>query len=508
MNPTTAKRSKLHSYFNDFISNRTFFVRAFSAGAISQFFIFFLQIVRSKFAAITVGTEGVGLWGATQAITNSLSSVTTFGVASGVPVLAAERWDPQDFRPILRGIACSSVLTFGGSLVVGLIASPFSSSLAMLILGSRDYWWIILAALFANPFLNCGIVLSSHLQGMAQLRSQTLLWLVGHGFLTVLCIVGILAFGSVGLAIAWVTYGFFSFTFSIFFLHRSVGTGAIVTLATEVRTLKLESVRSYFLELLPYVNSSLATSLLIAISSLAIRAVVLERFGIGLLGVFVSAVGISAALSTLFQSVFGTYAVPHLSNFKQDHGEFVYESNKAAKLIFLFSLPCLFIVSVFSPSIVQLLFSSDFIEASPVVQIYIAGELLQLLLWNFVIYFNLTKSPKTITIAKFSEIVVFVAFAFYLIPTLGLNGVGLAYILGGLSGLAVYIMICRRLVIKLFRLQDILGWAAGFGCLLANWHSSLSLSIVFMTIAMALSSYWAFQAWFRENSGGSKIGTS
>jgi|GEM_PF-5289315 len=486
-------------------TNRSFLIRALSAAVVSNASVFVLQIVRSKVAALLTGTSGVGLWGATQSLSNSLLSFSTLGVTAGFPILVAESWEPENKSITVKKLAALLFLVFGFSSLIGIILVPFSGTIAEYALGDVTHWWLVVLALFANPFLACGLVIASALQGMAFLRTQTLLWILGHGGLTVLCIAGTLLYGAIGLSTAWLLYGFVSSGLAFYLLSRAIGKGAFCELVAGILRPTREMLTASALSIFPFARSSAFLTVLMSLSNLSVRMIVLNRAGLSELGLFASVAGVSGTVTALVQTIVSTYAIPQLTSSKKADRGHLAETNKLLNVVFLLSFPAITIVSLFAPEALTALFSSEFTSATDLARLYFVGELLQLLSWNLVMFFNVSKLPGRVSVAKGIEYLIFLLLAAVLFSNTGILGLGIAYVAAGLVGFATLLILASKRVASIFRLSDVLVWLIGFLSLIAIQQGLLWVGVLLSGTAVAICLIGFYRS-YRQNAPEVELG--
>ena len=468
------------------MASQSFLVRAISAGALANASAFILQIVRSKMVALLTGTEGVGFWGATQSLSNSLISITTLGIPNGVPVSIAESWNRDENLRVLKSLSATICSVFGLSLVIGIVASPFAKVISSAVLGSEDSYWIVLLALFANPFAAVGLVIACALQGMAMLRAQMALWIVGHGLLTAMCVGSTFIFGTTGISVAWLLYGPVSFALAIVVFYQAIGAESFSRFLESFRVMSTVEIRGAVSKLIPFIRTGATVAILMALSTFTVRIMILNRTGLSELGLFVSVAGISASITTLVQSILSTYAIPNLSNNQNSTERLHSETNKLINTIFLSSFPVLITASVFAEQVLAILFSKDFMPAGDLVRLYLSGELVQLFSWSFVIYFNVLKRPGRISLAKSAEYSVFILVAMSALPIVGILGVGAAYLVSGASAVLAFLLLVPRQCSQIVTVIDILIWIGGFTSLILLQQRMVNTGLFVGGVAMTM----------------------
>jgi antigen flippase len=189
---------------------------------------------------------------------------------------------------------------------------------------------------------------------------------------------------------------------------------------------------------------------LAAVSALVLRLLIESEFGRAGTGEFQAAFVIATYLVTLVFTAYATDYLPLLSGLRDDPARLNQATNTQLMVGILLTAPAIMALIALAPVAVSALYSGSFEQAPDVLRLMLLGEVARLAGWT-VSYILIAKSiPLFIAMEVIYNGLVIGATAL-LIPSLELEGTGVAYLIAQLCGLAAALVFAR--MVSGFRLS-------------------------------------------------------
>lgn len=392
--------------------------------------------MRNKLTAILLGSSGIGLIGLYQSLTSLVESATNLGLtSSAVRELGSARGNEDPSRAsfvssVLR--RSTWILGSAGWLITGLLAVPLSV-------------WAFSAPDRAREITALGgLVLLASITGARNAILQ------GHQRLRDLALVGI--FSSLGGLILSVTLYWFYGEKGI--IPALLGTALISFAFASYFAAKIPvqhpsyDWRTYWTELRSLATLGFAFMLggiLIALVAVIIRALVVRQLGIDANGLYQAAAGLTGMFAGFILNAMALDFFPRLSSVAGDNSAMTRLVNEQTEIGVLLALPGLVATLAFAPWILRLLYSPEFLPASPLLIAMFVGCFAQVVGWPLGFIARAKGAVRWMIIPETFITLLHLALAILLLPRLGLAGVAYAFTISWLCYIFVMWGVARRL---------------------------------------------------------------
>jgi O-antigen/teichoic acid export membrane protein len=445
------------------------------------------NLLRAKIVAVTLGPAGVG---AASVIDQVAILIAQFAACSlplaGVKFLSAadsesheefERLYSAFFRVLLllslAGTSLSVIIVLWRPAILGPDLARYRSAAVL--------------GLLAIPAMNLTVLLTNAIAASRRTRASALYGLAISITLTVFCWGGITLAGFHGYYLANLAAMIAAVAGGTIYLWQRQHVHLLTT-ANPFHQLRQYS------GVMKFSGAMYITSLTSPLSDLLVRYAVLETGGLFTTGLFQAAVGLSLILRNVMRPSFSLFLTPVL-NRKTAAGEKLREAATFLRvltaLIGAGALPLV----LFPKWWLLLVYSHRFESAAPFVYLFVLGISIQVLASvNIALLLGLDDAPAYVSAIIVSDIAT-ALFAWWLAPTLGLLGVGLAFILDGAVAfiLAEWCLWSRHKLI----VHRSIGWMppavlaiiGAAGTIAARWDASSGTTD---TLKVALCAIFAF----------------
>jgi PST family polysaccharide transporter len=170
------------------------------------------------------------------------------------------------------------------------------------------------------------------------------------------------------------------------------------------------------------------SAVVLSVSELAVRLAIQHTSGVVELGLFSAAWAVGVYYLNFLMVATSTEFFPRLSASFDDVSDRNSAINRQIQALCIVAAPIVVILSAFCPWILQIMYSSQFVEATQLVRLMIIGDVLRLSVYPLGFVLIAASHGRSYFLLKLTEGVVFAVLAAVLLPALGLKGVGFAHI--------------------------------------------------------------------------------
>ena len=376
-------------------------------------------IVRSKITAVLLGPAGFGLMGLFMSILNLAQSVAAVGVnSSGVRQIAAAVGTGDEAR-IARTAAVLRWASLGLGLAGGLILAALAVPVARLTFGDGER-----AA--AVAILGVAVLLrvvadgyGALLQGLRRIADIARINVLGAATGAVATIALVYLFGETGVAPSLVV---------------STGLAAALSFwyARKVRFARARVTRAVFAEessaLVRLGFAFMASGMLMMGAAYAVRLVVVRELGLEAAGFYQAAWAIGGMYVGFVLDSMASDFYPRLTAAIDDHEACNRLVNEQAQISLLLAGPGVLATVVFAPLVVSMLYSQAFGEAVELLRWLCLGAALRVITWPMGFIIVARAQQRIFLAVEIAYVAVYLALAWLLVGTFGLDGSGIAFL--------------------------------------------------------------------------------
>lgn len=248
-------------------------------------------------------------------------------------------------------------------------------------------------------------------------------------------------------------------------------------------------------------SAFMVAGIVLTLGQLVVRTLIQNEVGAEELGYFQAAWAISMTYIGFVLSAMGMDYYPRLTAVINDHEKVNRLVNEQTEVAILLAGPVLLGMLALAPWVIQLLYSAEFAPAVTVLRWQILGDALKIMSWPLGFVILAAGAGKTYVIAESAGVSAFVFVTWLIVPTLGVEGAGISFLVMYLVYLPIVFWLVRRrtgfqwswsvirnfLVLMLFAILtfSISSWDQFSGMLVGLF---LALGFGFMTIRILVRS--------------------
>jgi PST family polysaccharide transporter len=190
-------------------------------------------------------------------------------------------------------------------------------------------------------------------------------------------------------------------------------------------------------------SAFVANAGLAALGALAVRLIIESNLGRSATGEFQAAFALASYYVGFLVASFAIDYMPFLSEIGAMPARLNRIVNTQLAFAILVAVPVIMIVLIAAPTIVPLFYSAEFGESTALLRIMLLGEIARVAWWT-IGYLLVARNAPLFVIAELLYNVVLVGATAALVPSLGIEGTALAYLVAQVVGLAGVLALAAR----------------------------------------------------------------
>lgn len=400
-----------------------------------QVFQIIIQVIRSKFIAVLLGTTGMGIAGLLNSTISLIAILTNFGLrTSAVKSIAIAKEAENEERVSTISIVLNRLVWITG-ILGALVTLVLSSWLSQITFGNHNYTiafiWISITLLFTQISNGQKAIL----QGLKKIKYLAYANLYGSIIGLFITLPLYYKLGIDGIVPGIIITSIITMTISSVFKSKIklkyIKVSRIRTIAESKNMLSLGLVLSL-------------SGIITTITSYVIRIFIGQIGGVEEVGLYTAGIAIIATYFGLVFNAMSTDYLPRLSAVVQKKDLFTQTINHQAEIAILILSPILLVFMVYIKWAVILLYSSKFIAITGMIQWAVIGIYFKALSWCLSYSVIVKGKPKIFFINElFSNIYILllnILFYYYL----GFDGLGISFLIGYILYFIQFLIVVKR----------------------------------------------------------------
>ncbi|MGZ5027593.1 MAG: O-antigen translocase [Methylobacter sp.] len=377
-----------------------------------------IGIVRTKVMAMFLGPSGVGLMGLYGSIIELTVSIAGLGINSSGVRQIAEAAGSSDTEKIARTAAVlRRISTFLGVLAA-IILLVFSGPVSTLTFGDDQHAAAVALLSIAVFFNLVSAGQGALIQGMRRISDMAKMGILGTLFGTLINILVIYFLREEGVALSFVLVAAMSILTSWWYSRK---------IQIKTPTISASQVGQEAAALLKLGFAFMASGLLMAGATYAVRLIVVRKVGFDAAGLYQAAWALGGLYIGFILQAMGADFYPRLTAIAKDNTECNRVVNEQAHVSMLLAGPGVVATLTFAPLVIALFYTPKFEGAVEILRWLCLGMTLRVISWpmGFII---VAKNVQNLLI--FSELawtIVYLGLAWACVSSFNLQGAGIAF---------------------------------------------------------------------------------
>lgn len=391
-------------------------------------------LIRNKALALIVGAQGFGIWGLFNTYIEMLSQVALVGLdQSGARQIAKNATDRENVGKSIYVTTRAIVVI---ALVVTCISVVLSRFFSKTIIGTDDYivaFIVISFAILFNSIFKCN---SSILIGLGLVKALARSQIIGAISGSFISIAVVYLFRDKGIAICVMAVPFIAAITTGYFVRK-----------VELKPIYpgLEETKRELSALISIGVAFSAAGIIATVMTYISRVYLTNTFNLETVGIYQASWTISNLYIGVILNAMGVDLMPRLMRVHDDNIAMNRLVNEQMELGLLIASLGVIGILAFSPLLLKLLYSGDFVQGSSIIQWQVLGVSLRVLAFPFS-YAIMAKARSLIFVS--------IQFVFWIMEFLllvlfsnlfGFDGLGINYPLGYIIYFTLTLWACKRL---------------------------------------------------------------
>lgn len=415
--------------------NKSFYGIVRSTGLLggSQVVTILVNIVRNKVIAILLGSVGLGLISIYQSIIDLIKSVSTIGIeTAGIKDIAST----QNEEELIETVSVMKQGIFFLSCIGSILCIAFCYPISIWAFDSDKYYLqiaLLSVCVFFN-ILNAGeMLILQGLQKVSYIVKSTIIWNI---LSLVISIPLFFLFNINAIVLVFIVISIITYITNRFFREK-IELKFVILPKSTIFTRGKKILKTGIFILLTTIQTQFTLFLL--------KSLIIDKLGLVSLGLVQASWTITNVYITLILSAMGSDFYPKLSAIINKNTRVRRLINEQVYFILLVSVPVVIFLLICSKLVLNILYSSDFELANTLLHWILVGSFVKALSWVF--GFVLISKEKGF-LFLFTDILfslIYLVISFYLLPSLGIDAIGIGYLIGYLIYLGVVYLVSRRI---------------------------------------------------------------
>jgi PST family polysaccharide transporter len=451
----------------------------------SQVLNILIGIIRTKAIALFLGLDGVGLMGMYQSIISVLGNVFGLGIGNSGVRQVAEKVAVGDTTRIARTVKILTGLSWVLGLIGMFLTIVLSSRLSVWTFGDESHSAAIVLLSGTLLFSTVTTAYSAVLQGMRRISDIAKITVIGAFLGTVFSLPIIYVWHQKAIVPALVVIAFMAMV-PVFFFYKKLKFESVALTLTDI----IHDARG----LLSLGFVFMYTGVLYTLVTYLVRVLVIRRLGIESVGLYQAVITLSSLYINIILNAMGMDYYPRLTAVATDNTTVNRLVNEQTLIGMLLAAPGILATLTFTPFVISVFYSTEFIPAYDVLRWQVLGVFLRVISWP--ISYVLLAKGKGIAFFVTETIwnVLYLITSWLGLKMFGLVGVGIAFfVMYGFYLIMIYLVVNRmtRFCWDSSNIRIGLGVLACIAIVFVSFYilpgkMSSGLNIVLMAIVSAL----------------------
>ena len=385
-----------------------------------QVYQILIQIIKSKFVAVLLGTAGVGIMGLYQTGLQLIQQLSSMGLAQSAVRDVSEANGSNDKQRITKTVMVIRKLVWITGILGLILVVCFSPLLSKTSFGNYDYTipFIILSITLLLDQLSAGQKVI--LQGMRRLKDLAKCSTFGVTFGLITSVPLYYWLGIKGIVPTLILNSLCSLFLSWFYSRKIKIEKVKVTTKQTFEQGKLMLVMGVSMSI---------SGILSTVVAYAIRGYIQAKGGVEQVGLYQAGFVIMTTYVGMVMNAIATDYYPRLAAINMDNQKCREAVSQQGEIGVMILAPMLTICLVFMPFVLRILYSDKFLAANEYISWACLGMMLRLASWVISFLFVAKAESKLFMINELSANLYYLVFSLIGYKTLGLTGLGIAFAL-------------------------------------------------------------------------------
>lgn len=379
-----------------------------------------IGLLRMKIIAVLLGPVGVGFIGLLQSLMATAATISALGFGTVGTRQIAEAAGRED----LQGIAAARRALFWGTMLLAIAGGALFWALrdlvAIYVLNDPSQsdlvGWLAIGVMLTVASGSQGALL----RGLRRVADIARISVYSALLSAILGIAAVLAWGERGILVMILIVPLASFVLGHIYVAKLDPIAGPAT--------PLNALTAQWKTMARIGAAFMITGAIVTIGHLVVRTMIQREMGTDSVGHFQAAWTIAMTYIGFVLGAMGTDYYPRLTAVIHDHSAANQLANDQTEVALLLAGPVLLAMLGLAPWIIQLLYSSEFVEAGAILRWQVLGDALKIASWPLGFITLAAGASRTYMLTESIAITTFVTLTWIGLPLLGVEATGVAFL--------------------------------------------------------------------------------
>lgn len=416
-------------------SKRNTLVNSAYIGGASVVNVLLVGVVRIKFLALALGPQGIGIIGYLSSFIAILAQIFSLGLGQAITREVAFKSGLMRKNFFSEMVGTTFMLACAGAAVLIIVARTFNGVLEEL----GDDRWGLFACALALVFSMLASVQIAYITGLGDSKGLAKITIYSSVLALISSLASLLAEKNfiVGAYILAVPL-------SMLLLATKYNKERLTNFSFTDYDGSLEALIPQLRKLVGIGLPLMLAGTMVPIGQFVIRYVINDRMGMESVGIYQAASYISLAYLGFVLSAMGSEYLPRITKAYGESRDCSELINNQLEIVLVLATPAIIALYYYSDFIVSILYTEDFGASASVLKWFAFGDVLKLISWPLGVFIVALGQSRKILIIEFVCQSLMLIIVWYMLPKVGINASGIAYLLMYVIFFALVTMCVKR----------------------------------------------------------------
>ncbi len=422
-----------------------------------------IGLVKTRVIATLQGTEGVGLLGQFLSLHALIAGIAALGLGTGLIKYLSQYLESNEYDRISKSVSSAISLVICTSISAAIILIVLSKWISSLLVGDDSAWLYVTIIAISIPLASLTTIFNSLINGARAIKPLARASVYSQFVALLVAVPAVYFLGKIGVIIQIVTAAAI-----VFIINFSISREIKKTWPVDIRPFRFDAEESKLL--LHYGAVSTLTGLMLPLTLLITQTAVIRQEGLSENGLFTASWSLFWLYVAFATTSVVTYLFPTMSATKENR-DLSLQVNNGVRFLAIATTPISCLIVLIPGTILTLLYSPEFADASWLLQMMAIAGAFRIISFPISITLVAKKRLKEYLPIEVSWYLVFAGVVITLLPTMGIEAIGLAV-------LAAYIIHTVLFVVFVKRILGLFYWMKNWIILTTSTVLIISLFVV------------------------------
>jgi len=397
-----------------------------------------IGLIKTRVVATLQGTEGVGLLGQFISLQALIAGIAALGLGTGLVKYLSQYLESNEYDRVSKSVSSAMIIVTCASITAAIILIVLSKWISSLLVGDDSVWLYVTITAISMPIASLTTIFNSIINGAREIKSLARISVYSSLGSFAVAVPVIYFLGEVGVIVQITTTAAV-----IFSLNLAVSSKIRNSWPVSVRRFRFDKEESTLL--LHYGAVSMIAGLLLPLTLLITQTAIVRQEGLSENGLFTASWSLFWLYIGFATTSVMIYLFPTLSATKERR-DLSAQVNNGVRFLAVATTPISCVIILIPDTILTILYSPEFADASWLLQMMAIAGAFRIVSFPISITLVAKKHLKEYLPIEVSWYLVFAGVVITLLPTMGIEAIGLAVLAAYIVHAILSVVFVKRIL--------------------------------------------------------------